>query len=90
MDIVLGKLPLAMSDYTLQIEVYNPIPQEPAPQCTIAVRGPQEILKSEMLEMYFESERRSSGGEITDVTREENVTFVTFASEEGMKYFKSP
>ena len=83
MDTVLGKMPITMEGHTLEIEIYNPMPEESAPLCTIEVRGPQEVLSSEMLEMYFESERRSSGGEITKVEREENVTLVTFALEEG-------
>ena len=86
-DTVLNKVPIKMDGHILDIEMYNPLPEEPLPLCTIEVRGPSDTINSEMLELYFDNERRSGGGEITDIDRQENVAYVTFASEEGNPHF---
>ena len=82
-DTVLGKLPVTMDGHNLEVEVYSPVQEEPVPLCTVEVRGPSDVIASEMLEMYFESERRSGGGEVTVVEKEGTVAYLTFVSEEG-------
>ena len=72
-----------MDGYSLEVEVYSPVQEEPVPLCTIEVRGPSSIIGSQMLDMYFESERRSGGGDITRCEKEGNVAYITFESEEG-------
>lgn len=80
---MLSKLPITMSGQNLEIEVYSPPPDEPVKQDTIEVRGPPDVIKSEMFDLYFENEKYSAGGEIVDIKKEGNLAYVTFASEEG-------
>ena len=83
-DLVLDKLPITMDGHTLEVEVHSPVTEEPVPLCTVEVRGPAGVIGSEMLEMYFESERRSGGGDITECEKQESVAYITFMSEEGI------
>ena len=86
MDTVLSKLPLTMSGQNLEIEIYSPTPDEPVIQDTIEVRGPPDVISSEVLDLYFENKKKSAGGEIIKIKKEGNVAYVTYASEEGKCY----
>lgn len=76
-----------MIEKVVRVEVY--MPEEPVPMCTIEVTGPCSIIgekQLDTLEMYFESEKRSGGGEVADskFDFENNMVLVTFESEEGI------
>ncbi|KAK3598396.1 hypothetical protein CHS0354_019799 [Potamilus streckersoni] len=60
--------------------------EEQEPVCTVEVRG-YKIGSENTLELYFENERRSGGGEISnfDLVDTDEVIFITFTSEEVAK-----
>ncbi|XP_053407776.1 protein mono-ADP-ribosyltransferase PARP14-like isoform X2 [Mercenaria mercenaria] len=84
-DIVLNKCPIKMMGQEVEVIVYKPEP--PVPRCTIEVTGPCSIVceeQLETLEMYFESFKRSGGGEVVDCRfdKENNMVLITFENEE--------
>lgn len=80
-DVVLGKRPVKMMGQVVDIEVYTP-----EPLCTIQVKGPTAIMQQlETLELYFDNERKSNGGnlQLIEYDSEEDVVYVSFKTEES-------
>lgn len=54
--------------------------------CTVKVTGLKELTSRESVELYFKNAQRSNGGEIKDITYDEenaDIAYITFAEGEG-------
>ncbi|XP_052223973.1 uncharacterized protein LOC127839627 [Dreissena polymorpha] len=77
---VLNNRPIKIKQKEVSVQIYVP-----KKKCIIIVRGPADIMKAEnedRFEAYFENERKSGGGDITEIvfqsTDNEHVLIVTF------------
>ena len=78
-----------------QVKIYGKLVNikayTPEPQCTVRLSGLAESTTKDLLELYFENEQKSSGGDVKDIQldEEESVAFVTFETEEGKLFILS-
>ena len=77
---VLKNTPVRIYGELLHIKAYTP-----EPQCTIRITELAESISKDHLELYFENERKSSGGNVKDIQLDETEgeAYVTFETEEG-------
>ena len=72
-----------------QVKIFNEVVEikaySPKPQCTVRITGLAESVTKDLLELYFESEKKSSGGNVKDIQLDETEgeAYVTFETEEG-------
>ena len=60
------------------------IPSEDVSKRKVIVRGIKEDVETEVLEMYFESKKKSGGGEIENLERTSSaIAVVTFKEADG-------
>ena len=66
-------------------EVVKITAYSPEPQCTVCVSGLAGSITKDHLELYFENEQKSSGGNVKDIQLDETEeeACVTFETEEG-------
>ena len=57
----------------------------PEPQCTVCVTGLNESASEDLLELYFDSEKKSGGCNVQNIQMDESkgTAYVTFETEEG-------
>ena len=81
---VIDRSPLTLSKCELRV---SPFAVEPM----VRISGIDEAVSQETLEMFFESEKRSSGGEIkaVDIYLALHMAIITFENEEGNQFFSS-
>ena len=58
--------------------------------CTVVVRGFQQPLGQEMIELYFTNTSKSGGGEITDFVMREKEVYVVFTDHASKLYLLRP
>ncbi len=70
---------LAGCQLVINIAVWEPM---------VKVTGIPQSLKRDVIELFFESSKRSGGGDIKDLTicREHNFVVITYQEPEGKKY----
>ena len=72
-----------------QVKIYGVLVQIeaciPEPQCTVRVYELADSVTKDLLELYFENEKKSSGGDVKDIQLDETEgeACVTFETEEG-------
>ena len=67
-----------------KLDVIPYIPPEDGSKRMIIVKGINEDIDTEVLEMYFESKKKSGGGEIEHLERKSNtIAVITFKEVEG-------
>ena len=54
----------------------------------LLIRGYPEGTTSEQLMIYFQSRRRSGGGDVEDIELQEGQAVITFEQEQGMLYVR--
>ena len=54
--------------------------------CTVAVRGFQQPISQEMMELYFTNASKSGGGDISDIVMKEKEIFIMFTNQAGGLY----
>ncbi|KAL3863199.1 hypothetical protein ACJMK2_004965 [Sinanodonta woodiana] len=91
-DRVLEKLPLAIQGQQLKIKVYKELVESEKvveeadehmdlPKTTVEVSGFSQDTSKDSLEMYFENNKRSGGGPISNIDWKDKVALITFESE---------
>lgn len=91
---VLGKLPLLIHDKMITVEKHFPAPAEAdqvhqfdpkrREKCIVKVTGLPADISKEHITLYFESTKRSGGGEVKDMQfRKNGSVLITFIQKEG-------
>ncbi|KAL3863075.1 hypothetical protein ACJMK2_004852 [Sinanodonta woodiana] len=91
-DRVLEKLPLAIQGQQLKMEIYKEIDESEKvveeederidlPKTTVEVSGFSQDTSKDSLEMYFENNKWSGGGPISNIDWKDKVALITFESE---------
>ncbi|WAR22519.1 FBX40-like protein [Mya arenaria] len=80
-ETILENVPIMIKKQEVTVKKYKP-----APLCTIIVRGPNVNEENlELLEMYFDNEKKSGGGEVVENSArydaKKDAVYITFESE---------
>ena len=61
----------------------------PEPQCTVCVTGLNKSASEDLLELYFDNEKKSGGCNVQNIQIDESkrTAYVTFETEEGEFFF---
>ena len=77
-------------ELSLELVKQPPVPEPPVTLPlvtdghTVVVRGFQQLIHKDMMDLYFTNPAKSGGGDITDIVMREKEVFIVFTDQTGM------